>query len=65
MNSRPSWVDEYETLLSDCEEREERLTDWERTFVDSIRKWIENGKRPTDKQSAQLDSIWERATKKG
>ena len=41
-----TWADEYITMLNDCEKRKERLTDWERTFVDSLRRQIEQGRRP-------------------
>ena len=60
-----AWADEYITLLDDCEKREERLTDWERGFVDSLRRQIEQDRRPTAKQIETLDTIWERATKRG
>ena len=46
-----TWADEYITLLDDCEKREERLNDWERGFVDSLRRQIEEGRRPTPKQN--------------
>lgn len=59
------WADEYITQLDDCEKREERLTDWERGFVDSLRRQIEVGRRPSVKQIEALDNIWERATAKG
>ena len=60
-----TWADEYTTLLDDCEAREARLTDWERTFVDSLRRQITEGRRPTPKQIEALDRAWERATAKG
>ena len=60
-----NWADEYVTLLDDCEKREGRLTDWERGFVDSLRRQIEAGRRPSPKQIETLDSTWERATKRG
>lgn len=60
-----SWAAEYITLLDDCEKREDRLTDWERTFVDSLRNQLESGRRPSQKQIDTLDAIWERATAKG
>ena len=60
-----TWADEYITLLDDCEKREERLNDWERGFVDSLRRQIEQGRRPTPKQIETLDNTWERATKRG
>ena len=60
-----TWANEYLTLLDDCEKREERLSDWERGFVDSLRAQIEKDRRPTVKQIEALDSIWERATSRG
>lgn len=57
-----TWADEYLTLLDDCEAREDRLSDWERGFVDSLRRQIEQGRRPTPKQIESLDTAWERAT---
>ena len=59
------WEIEYLTLLEDCEKREERLTDWERNFVDSLTKQIESGRRPSLKQIETLDSVWEKATQRG
>lgn len=60
-----TWADEYVTLLDDCEKREDRLSDWERGFVDSLRRQIEQGRRPSPKQIDTLDSLWERVTKRG
>jgi hypothetical protein len=60
-----AWANEYITMLDDCEKREERLSDWERSFVDSLRRQIEAGRRPTPKQIASLDACWERATARG
>jgi hypothetical protein len=60
-----TWADEYVQLLDDCEQREENLTDWERSFVDSLRRQITEGRRPTPKQIEALDRAWERATAKG
>jgi hypothetical protein len=60
-----TWADEYLTMLDDCEKREERLTDWERGFVDSLRRQIEDGRRPSAKQIEALDNCWERATARG
>lgn len=59
------WADEYLTLLDDCEARESRLTEWEASFVDSLRSQIEGGRRPSTKQIETLDGIWERATARG
>lgn len=60
-----SWADEYLTLVEDCERRESRLTDWERQFIDSIRRQLEEGRRPSKTQIEKLDEVWEKATAKG
>ena len=60
-----TWADEYVTMLDDREKREDRLTDWERGFVDSLRRQIEAGRRPSPKQIEFLDSMWECATARG
>lgn len=52
-------------LIDDCEKRESRLSDWERTFLDSLRGQIERGSFPSKKQSDILDEIWNKATLKG
>lgn len=59
------WTDEYMTLIEDCEKREERLTDWERGFIDSLRRQLEAGHRPSAKQVEALDAAWERVTARG
>ena len=51
--------------IDDCEARESRLTDWERNFIDSIRSQVEAGRYLSEKQIETLDSVWEKATKKG
>jgi hypothetical protein len=60
-----TWADEYLTQIEDCEKREGRLNDWERGFIDSLRRQIEGGRRPTPPQIETLDRIWEAATKRG
>lgn len=52
-------------LIEDCENRESRLSDWERTFVSDMRTWLESGRSLTKKQRERLDEIWELATAKG
>lgn len=59
------WADEYVTMIVDCENREQRLSDWERGFVDSLRTQIEAGRRPSSKSAEKLDDIWNRATARG
>lgn len=60
-----TWVDEYMTLVDDCEQRESRLTEWEAGFVDSIKKRLEAAIPLSTKQVETLDKIWERVTAKG
>lgn len=60
-----TWADEYLQMIDDCEKRESRLTEWERSFIDSIRNQIDHGRGPSPKQIETLDTIWERVTAKG
>lgn len=53
-------LDEAIQMLSDCEARESKLTDWERGFIQSIAERIEHG--ITQKQYETLEKIWERIT---
>ncbi len=59
------WAEEYMTVLDDCEKRESRLTDWERTFIDSMRDQLERDRRPSQRQLETLDNIWQKATERG
>lgn len=59
------WSDEYMTLIEDCEKRECRLSDWEVNFIDSLKRAIESGRRPTKNESDKLDEIWQAATERG
>lgn len=56
---------EHEQMLDDCEQRESRLSDWERQFVDSIGKQLRDGRSLTEKQAARLDEVWNKATARG
>lgn len=60
-----TWADEYLQMIDDCEARESRLTEWQATFIDSIKSQIHNGRTLTGKQIETLDDIWERVTAKG
>lgn len=59
------YAEPYLQLVRDCEMREERLSDWERGFVDSIRHKLEEGRDLTPKQIECLDQVWERVTARG
>lgn len=54
--------DEHAQMIEDCENRESKLSDWERSFIDSISKQMADGRTLTEKQAERLDAIWERVT---
>lgn len=56
---------EHHVMIIDCENRESRLGDWDREFIDSIKRRLETGRDLTPKQAEKLDEIWERATAQG
>lgn len=55
-------MDEIEQLICDCEEREEKLTPWELTFIASIRDKYDRDGVLSDNQEEKLNQIWERIT---
>ena len=59
------WTQEYLTMVEDCEKRDSRLTDWERGFLDSISKRLEDEQGLSERQIETLENIWERVTAKG
>lgn len=61
----PSWIDEYMQLVNDCEQRESRLTEWEATFIDSIKDQLGRARPLSAKQIETLEKVWDRATSKG
>ena len=56
---------EHQQLVDDCEARESRLSDWERSFVDSMKARLASNTSLTAAMAAKLDEIWERATARG
>lgn len=58
-------MDEHQQMVEDCEHRQNRLSEWECEFIESISARLGNGKSLTDNQAEQLEMIWERATKNG
>ena len=54
--------DERQQMVKDCIDREAKLTDWERSFIDSIERQIAQDRALSQKQADTLDSIWERVT---
>jgi len=52
-----NWTEEYLRQIDDCERRESRLTDWERNFIDSLRRQIEGGRAPTGNQFIAVQEL--------
>lgn len=59
-----AWAEEQQ-MVEDCEARESRCTEWERTFLDSLSKQLGAGRGLSARQKETLDNIWERVTAKG
>ena len=55
----------YMQLITDCEDRDSKLTEWERTFLDSIKNQLEMRGFLTSRQTDNLAKIWKKATKNG
>lgn len=60
-----SCPDEISQMIADCEARESRLSEWERGFIDSISKQVDQGRSLTEKQDETLNKIWDRVTENG
>lgn len=56
------WANEYLQMIEDCENRESRLSDWERGFVASIADRLQRDQPLSLRQTEKLESIWERVT---
>ncbi len=57
-----STQEEHAQMVQDCENRESKLTDWERSFIDSIGRQLADDRGLSDAQATRLDEIWERVT---
>lgn len=49
-------------MIADCINRESKLTDWERSFIDSLNSQVEKGYRLSVTQVHRLTEIWEKIT---
>jgi hypothetical protein len=54
--------DEIFEQINDCENRSDKLTDWELGFIDSISHQLVQTGSLSQKQLDILDRIWERVT---
>ena len=59
-----NWTDEYLQMIYDCEQREGKLSDWERNFLSALRENLERDfPLPlSERQLGKLDEVWERVT---
>lgn len=64
MSGNQSLILEQLQMIEDCEKRQEHLSEWECNFIDSISRQIQK-KDLTQKQYETLESVWEKATKRG
>lgn len=55
-------TDETEQMVTDCEQRESQLSEWEAGFIDSIAHQLNHGRGLSAVQHAQLVVIWGRVT---
>lgn len=49
---------EWVLMVEDCETRQEKMSEWEQSFIDSISR----RESITNKQKETLDKIWEKVT---
>jgi len=57
-----STTDEIDQMIEDILQREEKLSEWEASFIDSIESQLRRGRSLTEKQDEKLTAIWERVT---
>lgn len=53
---------ELMTLIEDCETRSDKLSDWEVSFIDSIKDQLTRSGGLSEKQTERLEAIWDRVT---
>ena len=62
------WLSEYKEMIDDClktKSREDRLTEWEAEFLDSIETQMVSKNTISQKQIDVLERIWEKVTSRG
>lgn len=55
-------LSEASRMIEDCEKRESQLSDWERSYVDSLSRQVARGASLSPKQQDILDTLWDRVT---
>ena len=62
------WLSEYKEMIDDClatKSREDRLTEWEAEFLDSVETQMVSKNTISQKQIDVLERIWEKVTSRG
>lgn len=54
--------EELTQMIEDCEQRESKLSDWERGFISNLGDVIDKGYRVSEAQIEILEGIWEKIT---
>lgn len=57
-------IAEISQQITDCENRSDRLTEWELGLIANLKNCIERGIALSRKQVDQLDIVWDRVTRK-
>jgi hypothetical protein len=61
-DSVEDWTGPYLKQISDCQDHESRLSDWERSFLSSLESQLEMGKRPSPRQIEVLERIYDKVS---
>ncbi len=56
------YLDEYKTMVNDCQSRDKKMSEWEKEFMSSIEARLNKGDELTLKQIETLNKIWEKVT---
>jgi hypothetical protein len=59
--TRPA-INEIDQLIADCERRDDKLSEWEQGFIQSVRELFDRRGSLSDKQLETLNNIWEKIT---
>lgn len=58
-----NWQDEYVAMVQDCEQRFGALSEWEQSFIHSLRVQMDKPRFViSPRQVEKLEAIWERVT---
>lgn len=53
---------EIESMIEDCENRSEKLSEWELGFIDDISRQFDRTGSLSEKQNNKLETIWGKVT---